>query len=349
VIKLPAGIVELFLKRALSFEGVEDYSAFCVANGLVDASLRGVDSHGIRLFRHYIAAVRGGRINPEPKFLFTNESSGTAILDADHGFGHAAGKMAVQEVKRLAAQNGIGAVSVKNTTHFGAAAYFGQDIAKDDMLGLCFTNSDPLIPPTGSPKPFLGNNPICFTAPLSNEDPFCLDMATSQITFNEVLRLRTTSEVAPAGTGFDHQGIETRDPKRIESLVPTGGYKGYGLSLMVEIFCALLAQMPFGPNVGHMYKDSLAKRRHLSHFFLAIDINRFVEITRFKETLSSLVAELRGQRPVDPKTPVQVAGDPEKKCREHRQKEGIPISADDAKFFDYLSGQHGISWRAGAD
>ena len=346
---IPSEVLESFLKQVLLREGVGGFDASAVSQGLLDASLRGVDSHGIRLFAHYLAAVRGGRVNPRPAFSLQCTKSGTGVLDADHGFGHAAGKKAVEHVKELATINGIGAVSVKNSTHFGAAAYFGNEIARSDMLGLCFTNSDPLIPPTGSSEPFLGNNPICFTAPILGEDPFCLDMATSQITFNEVLRLRASGESAPAGAGYDQCGYETVDPKKIVSLAPVGGYKGYGLSLMVEILCSLLAQMPYGPNVGHMYNDTLEKRRHLSHFFLAVDIGSFLDIEKFKTHIAALAGDLRNQIPVDSNAPIQIAGDPEKLCREQRLAYGIPISEVEVELFDQLSDLYGISWRESSD
>jgi len=162
---IPSNHIRNFLYTILKQEEVEGFSANAVADGLVHASLRGVDSHGIRLFPHYLAALKGGRINGKPQFSFDKTSESTGILDADNAFGHAAGLRAVKEVVDLADKAGMGSVSVKRSTHFGAASFFGLEIAKHDMLGFSFTHSDPLIPPTGGKKPFLGNNPICFWKP----------------------------------------------------------------------------------------------------------------------------------------------------------------------------------------
>jgi len=313
-----------------------------VSDGLVHASLRGVDSHGIRLFPHYLAALKGGRINGQPKFLFDKTSPSTGILDADDAFGHSAGLKAVSKVVSMAKKSGMGSVSVKRSTHFGAASFFGLEMAKHDMLGFSFTNSDPLIPPTRGTNPYLGNNPICFTTPCADEDPICLDMATSMITFNKVLRMRENKETAPAGVGFDVNGYDTTDPNKIVSLAPAGGYKGYGLSLMVEILCALLSGMPFGPHIGHMYNDTLDKKRNLGQFFMAIKINCFSDPVQFKMRVKQLAIELRSQDQIDPNLPILVAGDPEKKISEERIHNGIPIGKYEQEFFHDLSIEYGI-------
>ena len=333
---------QLFFSSVLKAEGVDDYSTDAVSEGLIHASLRGVDSHGIRLFKHYYSALTGGRINRCPDFSFSDVTATTATLDADHGFGHAAGLKAVEKVVELAGQAGMGAVAVRQSTHFGAASFYGLKIAANNMIGFSFTHSDPLIAPTGAKKAFLGNNPICFAAPCAGEDPVCLDMATSTITFNEVLRLRNEGKKAPLDAGFDHEGKGTRNPDDIVTLSPVGGYKGYGLSLMVEVLCALLSGAPFGPNVGHMYNDPLDKKRNLGQFFIAINIQNFLDIDAFKTRLSELVGELRQQERVNLDNPVCVAGDPEKEMTRERHKMGIPVSLDDEEFFQSLAEQYDV-------
>jgi ureidoglycolate dehydrogenase (NAD+) len=339
---IPSNQIRDFLYTILRQEEVEEFSAAAVSDGLVHASLRGVDSHGIRLFPHYLASLKGGRINGQPQFSFSRTSSSTGILDADDAFGHAAGLRAVKEVVELSNKAGMGSVSVKRSTHFGAASFFGLEIAKHNMLGFSFTHSDPLIPPTGGKKPFLGNNPICFTAPCQGEDPICLDMATSMITFNKVLRMREDKEMAPTGVGFDKNGIEAMDPNKIVSLAPVGGYKGYGLSLMVEILCAVLSGMPFAPSIGHMYNDSLDKKRNLGQFFMAIKIESFLDLKHFKERIKELADDLRNQEPADSKKELLVAGDPEKIMEEKRRKNGIPVGKVENDFFNELSVEYGI-------
>ena len=323
-----------FIFEVLKKDGVDPVAAGQVADGLVHASLRGVDSHGIRLLPHYLKALKAGRINPCPNYKFQRTSQSTGVLDADNAFGHAAGMAAVEQVLELAKEAGIGAVGVQRSTHFGVASFFALEISKHDMIGMSFTHSDSLIVPTGGKRRFLGNNPICFTAPCEGEEPICLDMATSLITFNKVLQLREENSMAPAGAGADEAGRETTDPHQIVNLLPIGGYKGYGLSLMVEILCALLTGMPFGPHIPRMYDAPIEERRDLGHFFMAIRVEAFVELNTFKKRMSRLATELRQEPRLDSNIPVQVAGDPEKKMSEERRKNGIPLRTVDMKFFE---------------
>jgi len=330
-------VINKFIRDVLLKKGVDSFCAENVADGLVHASLRGVDSHGIRLLPHYLRGLSSGRINSNPIFKFDQTASATGILDADNAFGHAAGMKAIKLAMDLADNTGIGSLAVKRSTHFGAASFFALEMSKNDMIGLSFTHSDSLIVPTAAKKRFLGNNPICFTAPCENEDPICLDMATSVITFNKILQLREENLLAPNGVGVDENGYETNDPDQICNLLPVGGYKGYGLSLMVEILCSLLTGMPFGPHIPRMYDAPIEEKRNLGQFFMAIKIDAFIDLHFFKKRMKQLVNELRSQVPINPDTHVQVPGDPEKTISEERKKQGIPLREIDISFFEKLS------------
>jgi len=334
-----------FIFEVLAKAGVEPVGAGHVADGLVHASLRGVDSHGIRLLPHYLKALKAGRVNPCPNYSFDRTTQCTGVLDADNAYGHASGMEAVKRVLELAGEAGMGAVAVKRSTHFGAASFFGLEISKYGMLGMSFTHADSLIVPTAGTRRFLGNNPICFTAPCEGEDPVCLDMATSVITFNKVLQLREEGASAPAGVGADIKGRETTDPREIVNLLPVGGYKGYGLSLMIEILCALLTRMPFGPHIPRMYDAPIEEKRNLGHFFLAMRIDAFEESNTFKRRMKELVTELREEPSLEPDVGVQVAGDPEKRISEERTKKGIPLRNVEMEFFKKAAVDYGVKIR----
>lgn len=319
--KLKDSINEILIKAK-----VRNDVAMYVTEGLIQTSVRGVDSHGIRLLPHYLEGVKKGRINPNPNYKFIRTSFSTGTLDADHTFGHAAGMEAVKKAIELANEAGTGHVAVYNSSHFGAAAYYALEIAKHDMIGMSFTNTDALIKTYGGKRPFLGNNPICFAAPCKNEEPFCLDMATSVVTFNKIRQLRDAKLFAPSGVGADRQGIETTDANKITMLLPIGGYKGYGLSLMVEILCSLLTGMPYGPHIPKMFEAPMNEKRYLGHFVSAIRIDCFLDKEIFKNRLYELISELRNEPALDSNVAVQVAGDPEKKIAKERIKKGIPIT-----------------------
>lgn len=324
------------INGALLKENVEPQVAEYVAEGLTSTSLRGVDSHGIRLIHHYLAGVKSGRINPKPVYKVEKKLPTTAVLDADDTFGHAAGMEAAKVAMEMAAEYGSGQVAIKNSTHFGAAAYFALEIASHDMIGTSFTHSDSLIIPTHGKRSFLGNNPVCFAAPVNGEGPFCLDMATSIITFNAVRRLREIGGQAPGNVGTNKDGVPTTDPKEIIMLLPVGSYKGYGLSLMVEILCSMLTGMNFGPHISKMFED-MEQKRHLGHFISATNISGFQEISVFKRRLSQLLNELRQEPPLDVHQKVMVAGDPEKQKGIIRGQEGIPLTGEEFAQFRKLN------------
>jgi len=322
---IPAENLRDFIKKVLLKANVRDDVAGYVTEGLIQTSVRGVDSHGIRLLPHYLEGVKKGRINPNPDYKFKKTSLSTGTLDGDHTFGHAAGMEAAKKAIELATEAGTGHVAVYNSSHFGAAAYYALEIAKHDMIGMSFTNTDALVKTYGGKRRFLGNNPICFTAPCKGEEPFCLDMATSIVTFNKIKQLRDEGKEAPVGVGADKDGVETTDPNEITTLLPIGGYKGYGLSMMVEILCSLLTGAPYGPHIPKMFEAPMTEKRFLGHFISAIRIDCFQDKETFKERLSGMMHEIRNEPLSDKNVPIKVAGDPEKETVGNRGKTGIPV------------------------
>ena len=339
---IPAEKLRTFIKSVLLKVNVRSDVAEYVTEGLVQTSLRGVDSHGIRLLPHYLNGVKGGRINPNPNYKFIRTFPSTGLLDADHTFGHAAGMEAAKKAIELANEAGTGHIAVYNSTHFGAAAYYTLEIAKHDMIGMSFTNTDALIRTYGGRKPFLGNNPISVAVPCKGEEPFCLDMATSVVTFNKIRQLKEEKLSAPLGVGANSDGIETTNPDETAMLLPVGGYKGYGLSMVVEILCSLLTGMPYGPHIPKMFEAPMNQKRYLGHFVIAMRIDCFQEKAVFMERMSKMMKELRNEPRLDKDIPIQVAGDPEKKSYEERSKNGIPLTQNVFESFLDLSEESGI-------
>ena len=228
------------IKALLITNKVDEFVSECIAEGLCQASLRGVDSHGIRLLPHYYEVLNNGRLNKNPSFKFNKETSSTAVLDADHSPGHASGTKGLLKAIEMAKKNGIGAVNVKKSSHFGAAAFFALKAADNDMIGLSFTNATAHVAPFKGFNPFFGNNPICLCALVKDEEPFCLDMATTKTTFNLLNKFKEEGLELPDGFFLDSEGEYTTVHEEVLSLAPIGDYKGFGLSMMVEVLCGLL-------------------------------------------------------------------------------------------------------------
>lgn len=322
----PSNKVERVCREILLSIGVRSDVAEEVTCCLIETSLRGIDSHGVNLLPHYIAAVEAGRINPYPNFRFKQTSDTTGVLDADDSFGHAAGSLAMKKAIEMCRKSGSGFVSVYNSTHFSACAYYSLQAAMQNMMGIASTHTESIMLSARGKRAFLGTNPITFTFPCEGEDPICLDMATTQVTWNYVkLAIQNEEKIKP-GLAVDKNAEIVCDPEKAAMLLPMGDYKGYALAFVVEILCSILSGMPDGHHLTPMYNSPLSEKRKLGHFFGAIDIGKFIEIDVFKKRLKNLVTDLRNEPAVDPSLPVLVPGDPEKHARAFRKKNGIPLS-----------------------
>ena len=317
-------LIENIYEKLLNIKVRDDVARF-LSEGICQNSLRGIDSHGIRLLPHYIDALNGGRLNKNPELYFKQTSSSTGILDGDHAPGYAAGNNAMMHAISIAKKTGISAVSVHNSSHFGAAAFYALKAADQDMIGLSFTNATAHVLSYNGIRPFFGNNPVCMCVPIKDEEPFCLDMATTVSTFNQIQKYKEEGKKIPVGWAVDINGKDTTDPNKVHSLLPIGRYKGFGLSMMVDIFCSLLSGMPFGPSVTAMFDGKLDNKRQLGHFFVVIDIKSFQDVENFKSRMKEMVNMVRTEPSKDPNEKVICPGDPEKKVKAIRLKEGIPV------------------------
>lgn len=336
--------IEGFINNILVKLDVDLDVASRTAEGLVDASLRGVDSHGIRLLFHYINGLNSGRLNPIPKYKFEKTSASTGILDADHTFGHAAGMEAMKYATKLAEDSGSGHVAVKNSSHCGALAYFALEACKKDMIGVAYTHATSRVKSPNGTREFFGNNPICFTAPMLEEEPFCYDGANSIITFNEVRRCKDLGLELPYGVVADKDGNITINPNDAEQLIAIGDYKGFGLSMVVDIFCGLLTGMPVGRDVSKMFGDDdvLKQKRYLGQFYSAYRIDTFVDKDTFKSRLQDLANSLRSEPSLSKSVGVMVPGDPEKENKKERSDKGIPIPEEDFTKFQELAEKYNV-------
>ena len=327
--------IKKFMYEILLKQNCDKHTAMYVSQGLADTSLRGVDSHGIRLFPHYVHAIKNSRINGNPNYTYDKNYSSSFILDADHTFGHAAGAVAMLKAVETAQNTGIAAIAVKNSSHFGAAACYSLLAAEKNCIGISFTNATSLMRSSNGIRSYFGANPLCFAAPIEGEDPLCLDMATTKITWNKVKLSIEQGDVLPTNCASDENGKLTIDPLLAKYLEPIGGYKGYGLSIIIDILCSMLTSMPSGKYISDMYGDPINEKRFLGHFFIAINIAAFENINVFKSRMKKMVNEAR-QEPVEKNSQsVMVPGDPEKIELKERLRHGIPINDN---LIDKLSG-----------
>jgi ureidoglycolate dehydrogenase (NAD+) len=323
-----------FLNEVLHDKGVSSDIAHTLSDSLIQTSLRGVDSHGINLFPHYYTEIDLGLVNISPNITIDRKASSIAVLNAENTLGHYAGKLAIESAISMAKQTGIGIVSVKNSNHFGAAWYFTNMVTNQGMLGFAFTNTEALANAFNSKNIFFGTNPFCFSAPMKNENPFCLDMATTTIPWNKVKNYKRQNKQLQEGWAFNQEGIITTNPYEATSLTNIGGYKGFGLSMVIEILCSGLTAGPMSCEIAPLHDISIKHDRKISHFFMALDISKFVSIDWFQNYITNMAVQIRNL-PKSGDENVMIAGDKEKKEHTIRSIQGIPM--DEKKFNEFLN------------
>lgn len=313
--------------------GVSASDAKLAADVLLAADQRGVDSHGmIRLSSYYGSRLRKGLIDPACPMTILRESPTTLSVDAGNGLGHPVSVKTMQQVITKAELSGLAMATVRNSNHFGIAGYYAMMALPADMIGICFTNSAPLVAPTHGRQAVLGTNPIAAAVPAGSSRPFVLDMATSIVPIGRINVYQKEGKSIPSGWGVDSNGQITQDPAAVRdggALLPLGGselmrgYKGYGLSLMVDIFSGVLAGAAFSSHVGNATQDRVCD---VGHFFAAIKIEAFREITGFKKDMDELLNLMRHSPKASGEERIYIHGEKEFENAERALDEGVPLS-----------------------
>ncbi|HSM23548.1 MAG TPA: Ldh family oxidoreductase [Anaerolineaceae bacterium] len=320
-------MVQFFVKLGVPYDRAE-----ITAEILQSADLRGVSSHGIiRLQTYYGSRLQKGLINPLANNEVLRESPSSLAIDGKNGLGQVAGKDAMLRCIEKAKNSGVAMVTVRNSNHYGIAGYYAMMALDQDMIGISFTNAQPLVAPTFGSKRLLGTNPIAVAAPAFSEKPFVLDMATSIVPIGKVTVFDKAGEELPEGWAVDSNGNPTTNPKQVlngGALFPLGGpeilrgYKGYGLALWVDIFSGVLSGAAFGREVADPSKVANA---NVGHFFAAIRLDAFRDPDEFKKDLDTLFQQLKTAEKAEGQDRIFIHGEKEFELTERFQKEGIPL------------------------
>ncbi len=273
---------------------VEENQSESVARNMVWSELVGRNNFGVIRIPVHVKRLEKGVLNGKCKPKFTRTSSGTGLLEADNGFGYFSGEIAMDEAINLASENGIGMVGVNNSNFFGTGAYFVNRAAENGMLGIAFSNSFPKVVAHGGLAAVLGTNPFAFGAPRKNGHHLLVDFATSSLAGSTVREYREKGEDLPEGLAIMPDGSPVTDPTKIgeAALLPFGGAKGYGISLMVEVLSGLLTGSGFSHSVKSTYSN-FQEKSDSGHAMIAIDVTKFMPLDTFHERFEALVNLLR--------------------------------------------------------
>jgi LDH2 family malate/lactate/ureidoglycolate dehydrogenase len=314
-----------FAASILEASRVPPSTASIVAESLVAANLRAVDSHGIQLLLWYTDQIRAGNVAIDRSGRVASENGACLVYDGQNGIGQLISTICCDHANRLAREHGIGLVVARNSTHFGAAAWWAQRISVAGYIGISMCNATALVAPWQGRDRMLGTNPICMSVP--GPDTFLLDMATTTVALNKIYKAVLSGEkTIPAGWAMDREGNPTTDAliARDGLPMPLGGYKGTGLAVMVEILCAVLSGGAMLTDVGGIHYTG--KEMRASHMFLAIDVTRFMPVEEFSARMKWVRDTLKTSAPAAGFDEVLVAGEPEWRAEAIRRRDGIPVA-----------------------
>lgn len=313
----------------LECSGVPVHQAKLIADTLVEANLRGVDSHGVVRLSNYIERLQKGVVQAKTEVRTAEDFGAVALLDAEHGMGQIASFTAMEMALEKAEKLGIGAVGVRNSHHFGMASYYSVMAAKQGMIGISLSNTTPLMPPTGGTSARLGNNPLAIAVPSSQPFPVVLDMALSQVAYGKILMASQKNQMIPDGWGTDDKGNPTNDPQAVLGggfLLPAGGAKGYGLAFFIDILSGVLTGSGFGDGVKSLYRNFEEPNR-CGHFFIAINVRPFSSLPVFDEAIRRYIAYIRQTPRAEGIEEIFIPGEMEYQVYKERKKTGIPIDS----------------------
>jgi LDH2 family malate/lactate/ureidoglycolate dehydrogenase len=335
-----------FIVRALTAVNVRESDARDVADVLVAADLRGVESHGIaRLETFYVRRIEAGVVNARPTYATLCDRPTQFALDGGNGLGHPAGKFAMRKTIDKAREHGIAFATVRNSNHYGVAAYYAMMALEHGLIGLSMTNSTHLAVPTFGAKKTTGTNPIAVAIPAGEHPPFVLDMATTGVTFGRLEVSERKGKPLKPGWAVDGEGRETLDPvvaKTAGALLPLGGYgvdngghKGYGLGALVDILCGVLSGGLFGAAAD--VPETGMHGGIVGNFFAAFRIGALRDEDAFRHDLDRELRTFEQSAPVPGAERVITAGTPERENTERFRREGVPIDERVAESLDALA------------
>jgi LDH2 family malate/lactate/ureidoglycolate dehydrogenase len=349
-ILVPQGELRSLVAGIFEALGTPRRDAEIVASVLVEADLRGIESHGVGRVRLYVKDIRNGIVLPRTTVEVVKDSPSIAIVEGNNGLGQVVAHRAMEMCIRKALATGCASVAVRGSNHYGIAGYYAMMALEHDLIGLSLTNSSPVTVPTHASKAVIGSNPIALAIPAGQERPYVLDMATSVVPLGKMEVMMRTGQEIPLGWGVDRAGRPTTDPAEAYwygGLMPLGGieemrgYKGYGLSLAVDVFSAVLSGACFASQIIP-WQNVRTEAANLGHFFSAWKVDAFMPQPEFKARMDELIQLMRQAPKAEGQERIYIPGEKEYEIAEQRQREGIPVHPEVAETLAKIGAELGV-------
>lgn len=317
--EMKSTIYQAFLKA-----GLTDEQAEICATTHTNSSLDGVYSHGLNRVPRFISFIEQGLIDPQAKMEITRAKGAVENYDGNLGIGVIHAHEAMARAVQLAKQHGIGLVSLRNTTHWMRGGTYALQAASEGMIGMCWINTESVMPAWGAKSPSIGNNPFCLGIP-RDAGPVIIDMAMSQYSYGKLDVYRLAGESLPFAGGYDAAGNLTHDPQEIlrtQRLLPTGMWKGSGLSLALDMAAAAMAAGNSGSN---MDQENFWNCTACCQIFIAMDPYLFADKAEVQAMWDERIQYLHDATPIQEGGSVRYPGEGSQATKAKQIREGILV------------------------
>jgi LDH2 family malate/lactate/ureidoglycolate dehydrogenase len=334
----------VFCKSVFEAYGFEEQDAHASADSLVQAELEGAGSHGISRLAIYAKRIREGRIAAKPNFQ-AKQTGSVISIDGGNGLGQVVASRAMRVAIPAARENGMVGIFIRNSNHFGTAAYFCQIACRENMALIAMTNSPSGIPPWGGKKAFFGTNPIAFGFPTREKPPIIVDMSSSIVARGKIILAEKQGKSIPSGWAIDEEGEDTTIPAEAlkGAVLPLGGPKGYALALAVEMMTAVLSQAAFGPHVNNLYKDG-DPPANVGHCFILMDISKWMPMEEYYTLAEQFIREIKEVPLTKQSDEILYPGERRYQTCQENVKQGISLSEEVLRELVEIGNECGVSF-----
>jgi LDH2 family malate/lactate/ureidoglycolate dehydrogenase len=325
--------------------GVSRDDAVLLTDSLIEANLRGVDTHGItRMLCVYVKRMQVGVVNPKTELKVLREHPSTALIDARNSIGQVASNTAMRMAIEKAKKTGVAFVATTHSNHYGAAAYWAMKALPHGMIGFSATNAPATVAPTGGRTAMLGTNPFAIAIPAGEEQPMVLDLATTVVARGRIMLYAKQNKPLEPGWAYDEKGRPTTDAQAALKglLAPIGGYKGYGIALAIDMLCGVMTGSSFGAHFPGFLADNLKEPTDVGSVFAAISVESFMDLPDFKAGMDTAIREIKACDKAEGVTRIYIPGEIELATAADRLANGIPIPDAVVKDFEALGQELGV-------
>lgn len=335
---IPVKVNELFATVVSVFEklGVPREDGEIIADVLIEADKRGIDSHGVARLKRYVDGIRKGIMKPRTEITIIKETPVSMVVDGGAGMGQVVAYKTMKKCIQKAKEDYMCFATIRNSNHYGIAGYYSMMALNEGLIGISLTNAAPLVIPTNGKDAILGTNPISVAVPAKEERPFVLDMATSTVPRGKLEVYNRLGKKIPLMWATDEKGIPTDDPSKVLAnllerkgggLLPlggaeelTGGHKGYGLALLVDILSGIFSSGAWGIDVY----GKKGEPPNVCHFLGAISPEAFVGLEEISRNMDNLIKMLKNAPKAEGRDRIYIHGEKEFEKAEERQ-ETVPL------------------------